>query len=190
MLHKDVMNAIKRIDGSPSKELRLFMRESILILNFILFFLGGATTFLYSQAGFSKENCLECHEDIIDKKYVHASAKEFCTYCHNGHDVPSQNPYQLVELPNDLCILCHYKNYGINNRLHPVHNHPVVGAKDPIYPDKPFNCISCHNPHSSNMPGLFRYDYKSPPYPGQSCSICHWDIYGRGPKPQTPPWNQ
>jgi len=40
------------------------------------------------------------------------------------------------------------------DRGHPVGRHPVTAAHDPLRPDAPFGCVSCHSPHGSDRKGL------------------------------------
>lgn len=140
--------------------------------------------------------CVDCHDDIItDKAVPHQPAVENCTNCHKKHPgaVPGEetpdpaNPLRLKKLGNALCANCHD---GISEADHPVSNHPTERDNDPVYTDKKFGCVSCHNPHGSQMPKLFRYNYSdASAYKGVACAVCHWDMYSGGRrKPKRPDW--
>jgi len=152
---------------------------------------------LFSLALFADESCIDCHDDVLDKPLKHEAAVLDCTFCHDpNHDTDTGEPYRLLEKGQDLCFQCHdnftpgFPQYGRQSVGHPVSGHPTSGPKDPLYPKKEFSCISCHNPHSSKSPKLFRYDYsKDTAYKGLLCSTCHWKISNAGPTPPPPPWN-
>ena len=118
-----------------------------------------------------------------------------------------------------LCLSCHDKDQnplliGCRKTVknpegrcgHPVYNHPTTGRKDILYPEKGnVRCSSCHNPHSSNMPKLFRYDYEYGPGMEPdgdeekthrriyaTCKICHNEIlFGHPLAPEDrPDWGE
>ena len=117
--------------------------------------------------------CAFCHGELT-MKYKHPPAVEDCLNCHIEHfDTEYEKyPYNLQDVLNDLCIGCHFDPDDLGG--HPVARHPTSGPRDPIHPERRFTCVSCHNPHQSNMPALFRYDYDqfetTVMYP---CAICH-----------------
>lgn len=96
--------------------------------------------------------CNECHDDKTEEfarnKFVHGPvAAGMCEVCHDVHG--SANPAQLVFSGNALCISCHEQ---VNADMHVLRGvagsgHPVEGKKNPANEDKPFGCVSCHNPH-------------------------------------------
>ena len=139
--------------------------------------------------------CLDCHEEEIAKTFKHPAAVEDCSSCHDpDHEAQTGWPHRLYNAPNKLCANCHvskpgFPQYGESGTGHPVLKHPTLLSQDPLYPKKEFSCISCHNPHSSKMKKLFRYDYsKTSVYKGELCSVCHWSIFYEGPMPKAPPW--
>jgi len=139
--------------------------------------------FFSAPLAWSKE-CLNCHTKQVARSVVHAAAYS-CEDCHLPHGQTNGNPRRLIDLPNALCANCHDSVHAGTV----VQYHPTEGDADPLYPKKPFNCISCHNPHSSSMAVMFRYDYKAAtPYRGTLCSVCHWKQYQNTPAPPTPPW--
>jgi len=152
----------------------------MVIFNFMLF-----PASMYAG---DKINCLDCH-DSLDKPVVHGAAAEDCTNCHKVDNAdehkPTGYPFFLTETVNKTCLNCH----DITEGSHPVWNHPTSGDKDPLNQKKKFTCVSCHNPHQSQMPKLFRYDYsKNTPYKGVICATCHYRITFGDPVPPAPVW--
>ncbi|GEM_PF-4273911 len=152
-----------------------FVFVSILVLSSAL----TTTSAKYSE-------CIECHGELTNLTQ-HRIAQKNCNMCHADHDVITQNDYRLKKPVNFLCLACH-KNIA---KGHLVHKHPISGDRDPLYPEKKFNCVSCHNPHQSKMPKLFRYDYskETTPYLGEPCALCHGKIYGLPANLPVPPRN-
>lgn len=151
------------------------------------------------SSGTWAEECLECHTDKLDKPVQHEAAKMDCTICHAGHESGEDNtPPTESKKINALCFQCHdsqglkgsiHTDKGFLEPGHPVVKHPVEGKKDPVHPERQFSCVSCHNPHSSRMPKLIRYDYtKTTPYKGLFCAVCHWNYAFPLPAPPPPPW--
>lgn len=108
------------------------------------------------------ELCYECHSDmavqIKKKKFVHGPIDAgMCEACHDPHG--SQNESQLLKPINELCLSCHGH---IRNQTHVVRTmsgqgHPLSGKKNPakISTGKDMSCISCHNPHGSDVRYFF-----------------------------------
>ena len=104
--------------------------------------------------------CFNCHDKAeFSRKNVHAPVQGgMCLQCHASIHA-SNEPALLKKKINAVCIECHA---NIVKAPHPVRGvkkdgHPLQGKKDPVRKDKPFSCASCHNPHSSDSPKLFRY---------------------------------
>lgn len=118
--------------------------------------------------------CYNCHDKgEFKRKNIHMPvAGGMCLGCHNPHK--SEEFALLKKKPNMVCYDCHA---NIKNKPHAVSGfgsgHFLGDTKvvsDPARPGKTFYCGSCHNPHSSDSPKLFRY-------PGHSemdiCTKCH-----------------
>ncbi|OFZ13160.1 MAG: hypothetical protein A2X86_10085 [Bdellovibrionales bacterium GWA2_49_15] len=157
----------------------------------------GSLLFWGLSAFAASNTCIECHTDELDKPFKHKAAVEDCSSCHDpDHEVRTGHPYRLYEATNKLCLKCHefrpgFPSYGNASVGHPIDGHPTSRMKDPLHPEREFNCISCHNPHSSKMETLFRYDYsKNSVYQGHLCAVCHWNIIFVGEPPTPPPWHQ
>jgi predicted CXXCH cytochrome family protein len=138
------------------------------------------------------EVCYTCHEKAkFTKKSVHAvvSMPGGCTLCHTPH--VSDDKAMLVQPLFELCTSCHAnKSDGRHIVSLPgkIKIHPLQGVKDPAFPGTkkipdPFaptktlevpdpenpgrqmNCVTCHNPHSSDFAKLFPQ--------GNICARCH-----------------
>lgn len=127
--------------------------------------------------------CFSCHDKTgFSKKVVHAPvAGGMCLSCHTSHS--SEDPALLIKKPYELCLDCHADTVkkphavsGFGSGKHPL-GEPKKTRKgeekqlrDPSRPDKPFYCGSCHNPHSTDVGRLFRFNAGS----GMSlCTNCH-----------------
>jgi predicted CXXCH cytochrome family protein len=159
-------------------------------VKYSIIFLIGFIVLMAPLKIYSADSCLDCHSDLMDKKFKHPAAEMDCGSCHAPHGESTGKPHRLYDVPNSLCLGCHEDK----DKGHVVRGHPIEKAKDPIYPDRKFTCISCHNPHSSNQPHMFRYNTKIPVYESVNysiCAVCHWDKYtgANSPKPPRPPWN-
>ncbi len=115
--------------------------------------------------------CLVCHlvkaRDFSKKGFrFHAilTAKG-CVACHSPHASP--HPYQLEEATLPLCMGCHPRFKG-KKRGHPLSKHPLMGPRDPLNPQKPFTCVSCHDPHGSLYRALL-----IAPAGMRLCARCH-----------------
>ena len=134
------------------------------------------------------ELCYTCHDKkAFTQKTVHMPvAGGMCLSCHSPHS--SDQMALLLKKPYDICIECHAevvkKPHVLAGRGTPSAGHPLspekiksngggsirVERKDPVNPDKPFYCASCHNPHSTEVPRLLRYNAKSAM---EICVNCH-----------------
>ena len=121
--------------------------------------------------------CYECHSDmslqIKKKKFIHGPVEAgMCYACHDPHG--SQNESQLLKPINDLCLSCHGH---IRNQKHVVRTtlgdgHPLSGKNDPSKKGsgRQLSCVSCHNPHGSDV----RYFFTSNSDDRMSlCQMCH-----------------
>jgi predicted CXXCH cytochrome family protein len=139
--------------------------------------------------------CYNCHDKAkFTKKYVHAIIPAGgCTSCHIPHI--SEYPALLTSNIQELCLTCHVKkdgrhvvslpDSGKTKRIHPISgvtdpsttnmltvedpanpkNFKIIA--DPKNPGKPMNCVSCHDPHSSDFRKLFPTN--------KLCGKCHKD---------------
>ena len=120
------------------------------------------------------ELCVSCH---VDKEILlennpdgitgHGIIKGGgCLACHDPH--ATENPFMLHKPVNELCTGCHNSLAGVT-KGHPVGGHPVKGPRNPLAPERDFNCASCHNPHGSKYQYLLVGDILG----GHVCSRCH-----------------
>ena len=92
----------------------------------------------------SKVNCLLAKEDL-------------CEFC---HQIPAEGGLaRLAEEPEPLCFKCHKKDQFKGSFIHGPF---AAGA-----------CITCHDPHGGNVPGMLRITGQ------QMCLECHKDMSAR-----------
>ena len=122
--------------------------------------------------------CHDCHEAKDFKgKVTHAPvAAGGCTGCHAVH---ASEHAGLTLLPTvELCLACHgaiakkpHVVAGLTQSGHPLgHEKRATPAKDPLRAGKPFNCVSCHDPHKSDSRKLSRFEAKTAM---ATCRKCH-----------------
>lgn len=116
--------------------------------------------------------CYQCHaKDAFTKKVRHAPVSDGkCLTCHTPHS--SSNENLLTVQGNELCLQCHPDAGGKPHAVtrYERSGHKISGERDPKRPGKPFGCISCHVPHSSDWGILFRYQAKNS---SELCKYCH-----------------
>ena len=83
----------------------------------------------------------------------------------------------LMKKPVAVCLQCHPDaDHGQHSSRQPpvseqaTRSTDELGLQDPMRPDKPFYCGSCHNPHSSDGPLLFNFNARSLQ---DLCQRCH-----------------
>jgi predicted CXXCH cytochrome family protein len=114
--------------------------------------------------------CFQCHDKgAFTKKFIHAPVKAgMCLFCHTPHSGPYDS--LLKANGNAPCLQCHAELSYEPYLPFPHPDHPLSGGPDPVRKGKPFGCISCHVPHSSDWGKLFRY--KATDFEGL-CKNCH-----------------
>lgn len=82
------------------------------------------------------ETCLTCHPDKKEGKFVHTAVGMGCENCHQATSENNKTTITPVATGAELCALCH------------------EAKKDPVLhaPYKVGQCLTCHEPHSSNFP--------------------------------------
>lgn len=104
--------------------------------------------------------CLECHEDKQKGKSVHTAMSAGCLSC---HEVRVNKEITRVKLktatPYALCLTCHADK-------------KAADIKGTVHPPAVRDCLTCHNPHSSENKNLL-----VKPASGEAkenlCSTCH-----------------
>jgi len=117
--------------------------------------------------------CYNCHEQekFSGKKIIHNPVRAgLCLECHLPH--ASANEYLAVNKGNLLCRKCHPR---VEKEPHAIvgfsqMGHPLKGKSDPKRKGKTFECLSCHQPHTSDWGRLFRYKADSS---YDLCLYCH-----------------
>lgn len=124
--------------------------------------------------------CYQCHQkDEYTRKNIHMPVFGGCMSCHNAHS--SGNEYLLNRKPVFVCLECHPDVQKKPHVLASKQGHPVGFSKkkkkqgnEPsrktAEKEKEFYCASCHNPHSSDWPKLYRYEAQRP---FDLCNHCH-----------------
>ena len=140
------------------------------------------------------ELCFTCHDKtLFSKKTIHSPvAGGMCLTCHVPH--ASDEVALLANKPYDLCLTCHseiaekpHAVSGFTGASHPLGPNKAGKRKskknassepsetsntimDPSRPGRTFYCGSCHEPHSTESPRLFRFNAKSSM---GLCGNCH-----------------
>jgi predicted CXXCH cytochrome family protein len=141
------------------------------------------------KKNFHKFKCIECHSQH-EGDNVHKPVGKDCNKCHVKHEEYTPHKKFLKLSPVKLCLSCHEKD-GYHKKNKALANHPVQGKQDILYPNKKFDCLSCHRPHSSSQKNLFRYNHnKKTPYKGNLCLTCHWSFGSDKLAPSRPDYNQ
>jgi predicted CXXCH cytochrome family protein len=119
---------------------------------------GGNNTHLLRKANVN-ELCLECHGPDASPQKVEGT---HLVSIFNGKVKIPENYFRKVPaLP---------LKYGLG---HPIENHPVSDAIVPNSKTKfAMNCLTCHQPHSSNEPNMLVKDQKNDM---QFCQTCHYN---------------
>jgi predicted CXXCH cytochrome family protein len=101
------------------------------------------------------KKCSECHRRVVGSNVNCLLAKEdLCEFC---HQVPAEGGLSWpVRTAEPLCFKCHKKDQFKGSF---VHGPFAAGA-----------CITCHDPHGGNVPGMLRISGK------QMCMECHKDM--------------
>ncbi len=108
----------------------------------------------------SRELCLTCHAEIQAKGepglHMHAALEQGCSRCHDPH--ASDHRFQLRDTAPNLCLSCHstWLDQTTNGAM-VVHG--AITSEG--------GCTTCHESHSSRLPGLQRGGQ-----PG-TCLVCH-----------------
>jgi predicted CXXCH cytochrome family protein len=104
-----------------------------------------------------------CHVSQKKGEYIHAPVEEDCMNCHqtdaDKHPVVNEKEFQTTADVPDLCYGCH----GTNDQMRHTHS-----------PFKEGDCLTCHDPHSSDTPGLVAEIEDG------ICVQCHSDLVPQG----------
>jgi len=103
------------------------------------------------QKDIKSETCLTCHPEKKQGKFVHSAVGMGCENCHQTTSENKKTTVTLVATGRDLCALCH------------------EASKDPVQhgPYKNGQCLTCHDPHSSEFKAQTRAEVNS------LCLACH-----------------
>lgn len=122
--------------------------------------------------------CFNCHleqkELWYSRKVVHGPFNTGkCAICHNPH--ASDFPFDLIKSTWNLCVSCHIEKGSGRHIVEgyfpgPGIFHPTRGKPDPLRLGKELSCASCHDPHASDAPKLWRLNVGSG---FELCASCH-----------------
>ena len=81
------------------------------------------------------ETCLTCHPEKKEGKFIHTAVRMGCENCHQIISEKNKTRITLFATGGDLCAKCH------------------EAKKDPVLhgPYKNGQCLTCHDPHSSEF---------------------------------------
>ena len=147
-----------------------------------ILFIFAVLSFLSVPAALGETYCFRCHSKAaFTKKVVHKPvAQDKCGICHNPHVARYKG--LLQKKVADLCISCHQ-----------TEDTKSVQAQEGVThePVKDGQCLTCHDPHSSDAKGLLnkknladtclgchkslqkKYKYTHSPYAKGECDSCH-----------------
>lgn len=141
---------------------------------------GGSCTICHNPHGSNYEKslvsplpilCFSCHEDIEDElelSNVHSPFKTGnCTKCHDPHS--TSNRWVLTQNSEKVCLTCHLEQGTLQSHEHPYNVKPkrLLQAELKLTSKGKLECLSCHNPHSTNSPHLLRTEQEF------TCLGCH-----------------
>ncbi len=96
-------------------------------------------------------DCTSCHEDKISGKVVHSAMAMGCAVCHQVVAEGETATVRLTMPKEQICFACHGKSGD-------DYQHPPYAQGQ---------CVSCHDPHSSNFPMHLRAEVTT------LCLGCH-----------------
>ena len=113
-----------------------------------------------AQTASGSKKCTDCHNKLVEKKFMHGPVGENCDKCHqsNGKAHPNEEEDEAFTLSQKmpaLCYTCH------ENTFQQEFKHSPFDEGD---------CLSCHEIHSSNQPQLIAQ------LPPNLCYFCHTDL--------------
>jgi len=126
-----------------------------------------------------ESGCVTCHDVAAakEKPFLRAAVNPLCLACHGLAAVPpgtsAPERVEIVpgyDVPKSALPASHRLGLDARERGHPIVNHPVGGAPDPLKKGRTLSCVSCHVPHGGPSPTLLAFALK----PGEGvCQNCH-----------------
>lgn len=130
---------------------------------FAVLFLFSVLLLLQTNAIGQEQACIECHKDMVEKKFIHGPVDVDCTFCHesNGEQHPNDNVkgFTIAEEGPDLCYSCHTEHHTANTTNTYGHSAVIDG-----------DCLDCHEVHSSDEPKFISMNVPD------LCNMCHYEV--------------
>jgi predicted CXXCH cytochrome family protein len=104
--------------------------------------------------------CVSCHPAAVGEGRVkHKALEKGCVSCHDAHGGAGPSLITAKD-ESEMCRKCHT---DLRN-----HYHPTQSTRPDPRTGQAMRCSSCHQPHSSDLPGLLTHDPKR-----ELCVQCH-----------------
>jgi len=147
------MKAIKKLQS------RGFESNYSSLAVFVLF---TALLLIQTNSFGQEETCIDCHSDVVEKKFIHGPVDADCTFCHesNGGEHPGDvKGFTIAQEGSELCYSCHTEHETANTTNKYGHSAVIDGT-----------CLDCHEVHSSDEPKFI--SSKLP----DLCNMCHYEV--------------
>jgi DmsE family decaheme c-type cytochrome len=108
--------------------------------------------------------CFECHRDVegqFARAYRHP-VNDGIVRCSECHMTLDETRRSLSENGTNVCMRCHAELQG---------PFPFEHQATLDHSTEEGGCLSCHDPHGSNLPRMLKQPYEAPNF--QLCSQCH-----------------
>jgi predicted CXXCH cytochrome family protein len=97
--------------------------------------------------------CLECHDDLLRGKVIHAAASGSCGNCHKTdlkeHTEVDAKGLDLLSTGKDLCLKCHNQDTRADGSKTENIQELLKSASTIHAPVRDDGCVVCHKPHGS-----------------------------------------
>lgn len=125
-----------------------------------LVFLSVVLIMIIVKAVGQEKTCIDCHDNLMNKKVVHPVAEESCDYCHeltgDKHPTRNKKDFSMTDKLPDLCFMCH----------------EIPDGKHTHVPFEEGECTMCHSPHSTDNEKLLVSAPTS-----NLCFECHFNVF-------------
>ena len=113
------------------------------------------------DANASAASCIGCHENKAKGKVVHKATEKGCLSCHEVRVIKDVTRIKLITAtPLKLCLQCHS-------------NQDAAKVKGHIHGPAVRDCLTCHDPHTSNNPNELLKSTSGSTAAENLCLNCH-----------------